>query len=59
MGTIRDLVYDDEECELFCWHVAEVLATLDAIDAAHGPAYGEEYRKELADLIRGRVQIPR
>lgn len=51
MGTIGTLVYDDDDCELFCWHIAEVLKTCNRIEATMGPDYGAEYRQQLATVI--------
>lgn len=43
--------YDDEECEQFCWHLQEVIRVCDAIEDRFGADYGEEYRRQLAEVI--------
>lgn len=49
--------YDDTDCELFCWHWGEVLRTVAAVDAAHGAAYGDEYRQQLAAQLVDRRAV--
>jgi len=50
--------YDDEACEAFAYHFAEVVHTLDRIDVERGSDVGDEYRRQLAELITGRVRAP-
>ena len=51
MAEFAGITYDETECELFCWHVTEVIAVIDKIRANIGDDYADEYTRQLTYLI--------
>lgn len=58
MGEIDGVIYDDTECELFCWHVAEITDVIAKMRANMGDTYADAYIDELTGVIRRRGGAP-
>jgi len=53
MAEFAGIEYDETDCDLFCWHVAEIIDGIAAIRATNGDAYADEYARQLCAEISG------
>ena len=50
----------EEECQLYAWHLTELLACHRRFDLMKGADYGDTYRRAVAQMILtdGRAHVP-
>ena len=53
MAEFAGIIYDETDCQLFCWHVAEIVTGLETIRAEQGDGYADEYTAALCEVISG------